>query len=129
MISDPPIASELKLVEHPRTKEQVATWGKPWATWFTQVWLAIAGWTHTFFASLTHDFGSINAQSQATTTVTVTGAAVGDAVLVRPTTAVNGILLDGTVTAANTVTVRAVNYSAAPIDPASQVYSVIVFQQ
>jgi hypothetical protein len=50
-------------------------------------------------------------------------------VLVRPTTAVNGIILDGTVTADDTVTLRAVNYSAGAIDPASQTYRVIVFQQ
>lgn len=87
------------------------------------------GWKKTYTASLTHDFGSINAQTQATQTVTVTGARSGDAVIVRPTTAVNGIILDGTVTAADTVTVRAVNYSSGSIDPASQEYRVIVIQQ
>ena len=106
-----------------------AMWPKTWGTWFSEVWQALAGWSQTFNATLTHDFGNIAAQSQATTTVTVTGARVGSAVLVRPTTAVNGIILDGTVTADDTVTVRAVNYSAGAVDPASQVYRVIVFQQ
>lgn len=87
------------------------------------------GWKSSYYATLTHDFGSISAQSQATQTVTVTGVRSGDAVLVRPTTAVNGIILDGTVTASDTVTVRAVNYSSGAIDPASQTYLVIVFQQ
>lgn len=100
-----------------------------WAGWFTQVMTALLGWKKTYTASLTHDFGSISAQSQATQTVTVTGARTGDAVLVRPTTAVNGIIMDGTVTAADTVTVRAVNYSSGSIDPGSQVYRVVVFQQ
>lgn len=87
------------------------------------------GWKTTYYVTLTHDFGSINAQAQATQTVTVTGARTGDVVIVRPTTAVNGIIVDGAVTADNTVTVRAVNYSALSIDPASQVYNVIVIQQ
>ena len=106
-----------------------AFWPRSWATWFTEVWQAVFGWKKTYTGTLTHDFGSINAQIQATQTLTLTGARVGDAVLVRPTTAVNGIILDGTVTADNTVTVRAVNYSSGAIDPASQVYRVIVFQQ
>jgi hypothetical protein len=100
-----------------------------WASWFNQVVTALLGWKKTYTTTLTHDFGSINAQVQATQTVTVLGARTGDAVLVRPTTAVNGIILDGTVTASDTVTVRAVNYSSGAIDPASQVYRVIVFQQ
>ena len=106
-----------------------ANWTRTWSTWFSEVWQALAAWTQTFTGTLTHDFGLIAAQSQATTTVTVTGARVGDAVIVRPTTAVNGIILDGTVTADNTVTVRAVNYSAAGVDPASQTYRVIILQQ
>lgn len=104
--------------------------GSPgWESWFTQVFTAILGWKKTYTTTKTHDFGSINAQSQATTTVTVTGARDGDAVVVRPTTAVNGIIVDGTVTARDTVTIRAVNYSSGSIDPDSQVYRVIVFQQ
>ena len=87
------------------------------------------GWKTTYYATLAHDFGSINAQVQSTQTATVTGARVGDIVVVRPTTAVNGIIVDGTVTADNTVTIRAVNYSAAPIDPATQTYNILVFQQ
>lgn len=100
-----------------------------WQIWFTQVLTALLGWKKTYTASKTHDFGSINAQVQATTTVTVVGARSGDAVLVRPTTAVDGIIVDGTVTARDTVTIRAVNYSSGAINPDSQVYRVIVFQQ
>jgi hypothetical protein len=106
-----------------------AFWTRGWATLFTEIWQALVGFKKTYYTTLTHDFGSINAQTQATQTVTVTGAQVGDAVVVRPTTAVNGIILDGTVTAVDTVTVRAVNYSSGSIDPASQVYLVLVFQQ
>ncbi len=104
-------------------------WPRSWATWFTEVWQNGLGWRKTYYETLTHDFGSINAQTEATQTVTVTGARSGDVVVVRPTTAVNGIILDGTVTANDTVTVRAVNYSSGSIDPASQVYRIVVFQQ
>lgn len=100
-----------------------------WASWFTQVLTALLGWKKTYTQTLTHDFGAINAQTEATQTVSVLGARSGDAVIVRPTTAVNGIILDGTVTASDVVTVRAVNYSSGSINPASQTYRVIVFQQ
>ena len=122
-INNPPLREAL-----PVTEEE-AMFGKGWGNWFTQAWQAVFGWTRTYYGTLTHDFGSISAQSQATQTVTITGARTGDMVLVRPTTAVNGIVVDGTVTASNTVTVRAFNYSASPIDPASQVYNVLVIQQ
>lgn len=112
-----------------QVEQQSADWPRSWATWFSEVWGAVRGWRRSYTATLTYDFGSINAQTQATQTVTVTGAAVGDAVLVRPSTAVNGLIIDGTVTAANVVTVRAANYSAGSINPASQVYTVICFQQ
>lgn len=123
MINQPPVQGALPV------SGGVARWSQPWANWFTGIWNGLGGWTRTFTKTLTHDFGSINAQTQATQTVTVNGAQSGDAVLVRPTTAVNGIILDGTVTAADTVTIRAVNYSSGSIDPASQAYRVIVFQQ
>lgn len=116
-------------INSPPLAEEVKNGSPAWAAWFTQVMTAIFGWKKTYTASKTYDFGSINAQTEATTTVTVTGARSGDAVLVRPTTAVNGIIVDGTVTANNTVTMRAANYSSGSIDPASQVYRVIVFQQ
>ena len=106
-----------------------ADWPISWATFFSQIFYALLGWKKTFTKTLTHDFGSINAQTEATQTVTITGVRSGDAVIVRPTTAVNGIILDGTVTANDTVTVRAVNYSSGSIDPASQTYRILVFQQ
>ena len=114
-------------INNPPLREEFGT--PAWASFFTQIVSAVSGWKKTYTASLIHDFASIGAQSQATQTVTVLGARVGDAVVVRPTTAVNGIILDGTVSAANTVTVRAVNYSTGAIDPDSQVYRVIVLQQ
>jgi hypothetical protein len=122
-IGVPPLKSNLPV------NQEFSSWTQPWSTWFTQVFQSIFGWSKTFTSTLTHDFGSIATLSQATQTVTVTGARSGDAVIVTPTTAVNGIVIDGTVTAVDTVTVRAVNYSSGAIDPASQAYRVIVFQQ
>ena len=122
-IGQPPISNSLPV------GQEKAVWTKPWGNWFTQIFLSLFGWTRSYTATLTNDFGSIAAQSQATQTVTVTGVRSGDAVIVRPTTAINGIIVDGTVTADNTVTVRAVNYSSGAVDPASQVYRIICFQQ
>lgn len=128
MISQPSLAP-LEVTEDSKTKKQSAIWGLTWGSFFTEVWRALFGWRHSFTGTVIFDFGSISAQSQATTTMTINGARSGDAVIVRPTTAVNGIIVDGTVTADNTVTIRAVNYSAGAIDPSSQTYRVLVFQQ
>ncbi len=102
---------------------------RAWMEFFRSIFYALFGWKRSYTASLTYDFPNIAAQSQATTTVTVKGARAGDAVLVCPTTAVAGLMFDGTVSASDTVQVRAVNYSAGGIDTGSQTYRVIVLQQ
>jgi len=129
LITEPPLSGSLPVSLERRSKELGAIWTRPWGNWFTQVWQSVFGWSRTYTTTLTHDFGNIAAQSQLTQTVTLSGVAVGDAVLVRPTTAVNGLAVDGTVTDVDEVTVRVFNYSSGDIDPASQVYRVIVFQQ
>lgn len=79
--------------------------------------------------SNTLDFGSIASLGQADLTITVTGAAVGDEVaLALPAAPTSGIVFNAFVSATNTVTVRAHNYTAGAIDPASATYSVRVFQ-
>lgn len=73
------------------------------------------------------DFPSIAAASQASLTITVTGAAVNDEVIMGlPAAPAAGIVFNAFVSAANTVTIRATNVTAAPVDPASATYSVIV---
>ena len=74
------------------------------------------------------DFGSVAAQSQADLTITVTGAAVGDSVAIGiPTGAVTaGIAYTAWVSATNTVTVRAHNYTTAPLDPASGTFKAVI---
>lgn len=76
---------------------------------------------HVLSATATLDFGSVAAQSFADLTITVTGAATGDCVsLGVPTASVTaGIVYSAWVSATNTVTVRAHNYTAGPLDPAS----------
>lgn len=123
MIGEPPLNSALP------TSTAGAVWPKPWGNWFTQVFLALFGWKRTFYGTVNNDFGLIAAQGQATTTATVTGARVGDIVIARAPVAVNGLAVDATVTADDTVTLRVFNYSAGGINPASQTYSILVVQQ
>ena len=79
--------------------------------------------------SNTLDFASIASLTEADLTITVTGAVVGNEVaLGLPASPTSGIIFNAFVSAANTVTVRAHNYTAGAIDPASATYSVRVFQ-
>ena len=128
-IGVPPLNSPVPVLDDTGKTIGEGSWPYPWANWFSALSNCIFGWKRTFTGSIVFDFGNILAQSQATTTLTVSGTLIGDAVIVRPATAVNGILTDGTVTTNGTVTIRAVNYSSGAIDPASQTYTVIVFQQ
>lgn len=98
-----------------------------WANWLTQVFLGLP-WTRGFNNTATLNFGSVAAQAQAGLTVTISGVRSGDAVQVTPTTDVSGIVFTGVVTEANKVTVYAKNFSAGAIDPASQVFKIIVLQ-
>jgi hypothetical protein len=78
-------------------------------------------------ASSSLNFGSINAAASATLTITATGAAVGDAVaLGLPAAPAAGIVFNAYVSAANTVTIRASNITAAPVDPDAATYTVVV---
>ncbi|MER5420336.1 hypothetical protein [Streptosporangium roseum] len=79
-------------------------------------------------ATATIDFASIAAGAVGTDTVTVTGAATGDFVLVAPPGNLNaGLVVFGFVSAANTVTIRVLNGTAGAIDPASASWKVTVF--
>lgn len=66
------------------------------------------------------DFGSVSANSTGSKTVTITGVADGDIVVLNPGALDAGLAFAGAaVTAANTVTVYAVNATASPIDNAA----------
>jgi hypothetical protein len=73
------------------------------------------------------DFASIAAAASADLTIAVPGAAVGDAVsLGLPAAPTAGLVFNAFVSAVNTVTVRATNISAAPVDAASATYRATV---
>lgn len=80
-------------------------------------------------ATATLDFGSIAAAASSDLTITVTGAATGDAVAIGlPASPAAGIVFFGFVSATNTVTVRAMNITGSAVDPASATYRATVFQ-
>ncbi|MBP9100482.1 MAG: hypothetical protein KBF68_03705 [Nitrosomonas sp.] len=75
------------------------------------------------------NFASIAAAASEDLTITVAGAAVGDSVsLGLPAAPTAGIVFNAFVSAANTVTVRATNITAAPVDPASATYRATVIK-
>lgn len=79
-------------------------------------------------ASASLNFPSITNATQADLTITVTGAAVGDEVVMAlPAAPAAGIVFNAFVSATDTVTVRASNISASPVNPDAATYSVIVF--
>ncbi|MET0392683.1 MAG: hypothetical protein ABW019_06060, partial [Chitinophagaceae bacterium] len=82
----------------------------------------------TLTATSALNFGSTSAQSSSDLTITITGAADGDAVsLGVPNAAVNAnSSYTAWVSASNTVTVRFNNYSSASIDPSSATFRVSV---
>lgn len=108
---------------------QVATWTRAWATWFTEVWQALMGWRASYYGTLTKDWGTINAHTESSETLTVSGALAGDNVIVTPAAKTTGIVETAVVTATDTVTVYAQNATAANVVVGSKTYKVIVFQQ
>ena len=88
------------------------------------------GLAKTLTATASLDFSSTSAQNSADLTITVTGAADGDAVsLGVPNAAVNAnTSFSAWVSAANTVTVRFNNYSSGAVDPASGTFRVAVLK-
>jgi hypothetical protein len=83
--------------------------------------------TKVLSGSASLNFGSIGAAAQADLTITIAGAAVGDEVIMAlPAAPTAGLIFNAFVSAANTVTVRASNITAAPIDPAAATFGAIV---
>jgi len=80
-------------------------------------------------ATATLDFGSIATTATADLTITVTGAAVGDAVILGlPAAPAAGIVFFAFVSAADTVKVRAMNITGLSVDPASATYRATVIK-
>lgn len=80
-------------------------------------------------ATATLNFAStLNGATSAELTVTVTGAAAGDKVVIgAPATLEAGLIPFGYVSAANTVSIRVANVSGGTVDPASASWKVAVF--
>jgi len=95
--------------------------------WLGRIWYAL---TKQFSkTSLTFDFPNILAGAISTTTATVPNTAVGDTVLITPSTALEaGLVVYGYVSAVNTVTLVANNPTAAAINPASRTYYITVIK-
>ena len=103
-------------------------WTPGWSNFFTQLFAAV-GWVQSWSYKFTLDFGSVSANSQSTgLTVTITGARQGDAVTVTPYSDTIGITYKGVVTAPDTVTLYAINFTADAVNPASMLYRVVVIQ-
>lgn len=66
--------------------------------------------------------------AEVSTTVNVTGAAVGDSVAVGHTSALGAAFLAAAVTSAGVVTVRLINTTAVAVDLATGTLSVVVFK-
>ena len=90
------------------------------------VWVAEAAHGN-LSATAALDFASIAAAASADLTIAVPGAAVNDAVsLGLPAAPTAGLVFQAFVSAADTVTVRATNIAAAPVDAASATYRATV---
>ena len=125
-----PLRDDLPVAEDPIAGGKFARWTQTWAAWFGSVAKCLFAWNVSLTGTKTHDFGSINAHTEASTTVTVTGARTDDTptVLVGVSAQTAGIVYKGAVTADNTVTLYALNTTAAGIDPDSTVFRVTVLQ-
>lgn len=81
--------------------------------------------TKDYSGSAAYDFGSISNGSQASTTITATGAVVGDFVThVSASASLSGLRLWGEVTATNTVTIYLSNMTGGSVDLASMTFYV-----
>lgn len=95
----------------------------------TGVVSAAPAWTDiisSFTSSATLDFPSIAAQSRQELTIPVTGAIIGDGVIVGATINQTNVIFTGRVSSAGVVTVQANNFGAAAQNPASGTFKVIV---
>lgn len=111
------------------TSKDDLTPSKPALEFLRSVFYGLFGWKRSYTGLKAFDFGNIVAGGELTTTVAVVGARQGDAVLVTSKTKVAGLGADGFVLANDVVTIRRFNYSLAAIDPASDDFRAIVWQQ
>lgn len=106
-----------------------AVWPETWKNYFNAIARAII-WNKSLAGIGTFDFGNIGAHSELSTTVNVLGARTELAPIVTVTPDINtaGVVYKGVVTADDTVTIYALNTTAAGIDPAVTIFRVLVLQ-
>jgi len=84
-------------------------------------------------ASASLDFPQVAANGEEILTLTVSGAVLAnlDVVVLQPSSGamIDGLYYDAWVSADNTVTVRAINYTGTPINPTAQTFKVLVYKQ
>lgn len=124
MRSGVPLRDDLKVDSY-----GFARWTSTWSEWLSAVARALV-WNVSLTATKVHDFGNILAHAESSTTVTIIGVRSTDTptVLVTPSVNTAGIHYKGVVTADDTVTLYALNTTAAAIDPASTTFRVLVLQ-
>lgn len=82
-----------------------------------------------YIVSLTINPASVAAATSAEQTFTLPGLKLGDTVFVNKPTATAGVGIVGArVSAADTLALTFMNATAAPVDPVSEVYSVIILR-
>jgi hypothetical protein len=98
--------------------------------WFKQIRNAVNSLIDKFkYSSIVFDFPNIGAVAISTTTTTITGSAIGDNVLVTPSTALEaGLVVYGYVSATDTITLVASNPTAGAINPVSRTYYITVIK-
>ena len=103
-------------------------WSGSWAAWFQNIFACLR-WKQSFNYSFVVDFPNVlaNVQSSAIT-VTIPGVRSGDSVQVTPLVDTAGIIYKGVVTANDTVSLYACNFTAGAINPASTTIRVVVLQ-
>lgn len=106
----------------------VAIFTTGWKSWFQEVYNCLGGWSASFAGSGTIDFGNIPFGSELSGTVTVSGVAVGDKVNVYPMANVEGLVFIPIVTAADTITVYAKNFSLDFVDPATVDFKFTIYK-
>ena len=106
-----------------------------WPRWRVAVLPESSGASGTFFqqaslyTALSWDPGSVADGATDTVTATVTGAAVGDAVIVYPGVDLQGLLFCGYVSVADTVTVVLYNLTGAAVDLDAAAWAVRVLER
>lgn len=99
-----------------------------WASWFKQVFDGLSGWSRSISYSATLDFSNIPANSELSLPVSMTGVRQGASVLPTPLANIPGLFFAGVVTADDTVTIYAKNFTTGAINPAPITFRISVLQ-